>query len=149
MTTIGGWETGDKDDTSRIFGIMNSYRQENEPCGIRLMRLMDTHLFEIIRKEHRNSNCIHLYGTGEYWAAFEQSAYLLCRVFPKNETAVVTHPAYPFPVVMVTVSDGDLRTYSRSHIFRRDESDYKEFIAPEISPRQYNLWHRNEVQEFL
>lgn len=128
---------------------MNGYRQESEPCGIRLMRLMDRQLLDIIRKEHGNSGSIHLYGTGEYWAAFEQSAYLLCRIFPKTEICVVTHPAYPFPVVLVTVSDSDLRTYSRSHIFRRDEADYKEFIAPEISPRQYNLWHRNEVQEFL
>lgn len=146
---IGGWGTGDKHDTSTIFGIMNGYRQENEPCGIRLMQLMDTRLVEIIRREHRNSNCIHLYGTGEYWVAFEQSAYLLCHIFPKNETAVVTHPAYPFPVIMATIPDVELLAYARSHIFRRDEADYKEFIAPEISPRQYHLWHRNEVQDYL
>lgn len=128
---------------------MNDLRQENEPCGIRLMRLMDTRLFEIIRQEHSNRDCIRLYGIGEYWAAFEQSAYLLCRIFPENETAVVTHPAYPFPVVMANIPDQALKAYSRSHIFRRDESDYKEFAVEKIAPEQYHIWHQNEVQEFL
>lgn len=128
---------------------MNELRQESEPCGIRLMRLMETRLLDIIRQEHNNWNCIHLYGTGEYWAAFEQSAYLLCRIFAENETSVVTHPAYPFPVVMANIPDRALKMYSRSHIFRRDEPDYKEFVAEEITPKQYQIWHQKEVQEFL
>lgn len=128
---------------------MNDLRQENEPCGIRLMRLMDAQLFDIIRQEHSNRNCIHLYGTGEYWVAFEQSACLLCRIFPENETVVVTHPAYPFPVVMANIPDRALKEYSKSHIFRRDEADYKECIAEEITPEQYRIWHQQEVQEFL
>ena len=106
---------------------------------MRLMRLMDARLFDIIRQEHKNRNCIHLYGTGEYWAAFEQSAYLLCRIFPENETAVV----------MANIPDRTLKVYSRSHIFRCDEADYKEFIAEEITPKQYQIWHRKEVQGFL
>lgn len=128
---------------------MNDPRQETEPSGIRLMRLMDTHLFNIIRKEHENRNCICLYGTGEYWAAFEQSAYLLSRVFPGNEIAVITHPAYPFPVVMANIPDRELKDYSRRHIFKRDETDYKELVASEIVPKQYQTWHQQEVQEFL
>ena len=100
---------------------MNDLRQENEPCGIRLMRLMDARLFD----------------------------NLLCRIFPENETAVVTHTAYPFPVVMANIPDRALKVYSRSHIFRCDEADYKEFIAEEITPKQYQIWHRKEVQEFL
>lgn len=69
--------------------------------------------------------------------------------FPENETAVVTHTAYPFPVVMANIPDRALKVYSRSHIFRCDEADYKEFIAEEITPKQYQIWHRKEVQEFL
>lgn len=128
---------------------MNDLRQENEPCGIRLMHLMDTRLFDIIRQEHKNRNCIHLYGTGEYWVAFEQSAYLLCRIFAENETTIVTHPSYPFSVVMANIPDRALTEYSRSHIFRRDETDYKEFVIEEISPKQYQIWHQKEAQEFL
>lgn len=69
--------------------------------------------------------------------------------FRENETAVVTHTAYPFPVVMANIPDRALKVYSRSHIFRCDEADYKEFIAEEITPKQYQIWHRKEVQEFL
>lgn len=128
---------------------MNDYQQSNEPCGIRLMRLMDTHLSNIIRKEHSDGKSIHLYGTGEYWVAFEQSAYLLCQLFAKNEISVITHATYPFPVVMASISDLDLCTYSKQHIFKRDEPDYKELVAAEIPAKQYQIWHRKEVQEFL
>lgn len=128
---------------------MNDYQQSNESCGIRLMRLMDTHLRDIIRKEHSNGKSIHLYGTGGHWVAFEQSAYLLCQLFSGYEISVVTHAAYPFPVVMAGIPDQDLRTYSKRHIFKRDEADYKELIASEIPPKQYQIWHRQEVQEFL
>ena len=113
------------------------------------MRLMDTHLSNIIRKEHSDGKSIHLYGTGEYWVAFEQSAYLLCQLFAKNEISVITHATYPFPVVMASISDLDLCTYSKQHIFKRDEPDYKELVAAEIPAKQYQIWHRKEVQEFL
>lgn len=144
MISTRGSGTGNKEKHA-----MNDYRQDKEPCGIRLMRLMDTRLFEIVRKEHGNERIIHLYGIGEYWAAFEQSAYLLCRVFPKTEISVVTHAAYPFPVVMAGIADRELTDYSRRHIFKRDETDYKELITAEISRRHYQIWHRNEVQGFL
>lgn len=128
---------------------MNEYRQENESCGVRLMRLVDTRLADIVRREHNNRNRIHLYGTGEYWAAFEQSAYLLCRINPKNEIAVVTHPAYPFPVVMANIPDRELKDYSRRHIFKCDGIDYKELVASEIPTKQYQIWHQQEVQNSL
>ena len=128
---------------------MNDYQQSNEPCGMRLMRLMDTRLSDIVRKEHGNGKSIHLYGTGEYWVAFEQSAYLLCQSFSKNPISVVTHPVYPFPVVMASVSDEELQAYAKRHIFKCNEADYKELTVSEISARQYQVWHRKEVQEFL
>lgn len=122
--------------------------REAESPGMRLMTFLTTHQAQIMAREKDNERFVYLYGIGNYWVAFERSAYLLCRLLAPGETSVIRFVTYPFPVVMVTVSDEELRAYSRSHIFKRDESDYKEFIAPQISPRQYHLWHRDEVRKY-
>ena len=101
------------------------------------MRLVDTRLMEIVRREQDNINSIHLYGTGEYWAGFEQSAYLLCRLFKAP------------PVVMASIPDSELNAYVRRHPLKHDDAEYKQLIATEISAAQYSRWHRNEIQQFL
>jgi hypothetical protein B2_05335 len=113
------------------------------------MRLVDTRLMEIVRREQDNINSIHLYGTGEYWAGFEQSAYLLCRLFKAPAISVLTHPDYPFPVVMASIPDSELNAYVRRHPLKHDDAEYKQLIATEISAAQYSRWHRNEIQQFL
>lgn len=55
---------------------MNGTKEVAEPLGKRLLRLMNTQLPEIVRKEHSDGTHVHLYGTGAYWVAFEQSAVL-------------------------------------------------------------------------
>jgi len=49
------------------------------PSGVRLVRLLNEHLGEIMGRERTNQNSIHLYCTGPYWVAFECSAYQLQR----------------------------------------------------------------------
>ena len=119
----------------------------NEPSGIRLMRLMDTQLLHIVKKELRNENRICLYGTGEYWVAFERSAYMLSQLFASSDISSVIHKEYPFPVVMASISDDELRGYGKHHIFHRDYLDYKEFICSATPRISYTLWYRNNVQE--
>ena len=100
------------------------------PSGIRLMNLLRDHLTEIMDRERANLNSIHLYCTGSYWVSFERSAYQLRRVFPDSETTPLRLFAYPFPIVMVSVTDRSLRLYARKHILRRDETDYKLLTVP-------------------
>ena len=45
--------------------------------GVALKELIERKIRGILRKEHLNSCHIHLYRTGNYWATFEKSAYLL------------------------------------------------------------------------
>ena len=47
------------------------------PSGVRLVRLLNEHLNDIMSRERANQNSIHLYCTGPYWVAFECSAYQL------------------------------------------------------------------------
>ena len=91
------------------------------PSGVRLVRLLNEHLNDIMSCERTNTASIHLYCTGPYWVAFEYSAYQLRRAFPDSEVTPMRLFGYPFPVVMVSVTDRSLRSYARKHILRRDE----------------------------
>ena len=77
------------------------------------MNLLRERLTEIMDRERANRNSIHLYCTGPYWVAFERSAYQLHRAFPDSETTPLRLFAYPFPIVMVSVTDRSLRSYTR------------------------------------
>ena len=116
------------------------------PSGIRLVALLNEHLNEIMERERMNHTSIHLYCTGPYWVAFERSAYQLHRAFPDSETTPLRLFAYPFPIVMVSVTDRSLRSYTRKHILRRDGSDYKLLTVPGLPMADYHVWHAGEVE---
>ena len=115
------------------------------PSGVRLVRLLNEHLGEIMGRERTNQNSIHLYCTGPYWVAFECSA-ISARVFPDSEVTPMRLLGYPFPVVMVSVTDRSLRSYARKHILRRDDKDYKQLTVPGFSLSDYQGWHKREVE---
>ena len=116
------------------------------PSGIRLVTLLNEHLSEIMDRERTNRTSIHLYCTGPYWVAFERSAYQLCLTFPDSEITPLRLFAYPFPIVMVSVTDRSLRSYARKHILRRDDIDYKLLTASQLSHEDYQAWHAGEVK---
>ena len=116
------------------------------PSGVRLVRLLNEHLNDIMSRERANQNSIHLYCTGPYWVAFECSAYQLRHVFPDSEITPMRLLGYPFPVVMVSVTDRSLRSYTRKHILRRDGSDYKLLTVPGLPLADYREWHAGEVE---
>ena len=116
------------------------------PSGVRLVRLLNEHLNDIMSCERTNTASIHLYCTGPYWVAFEYSAYQLRRAFPDSEVTPMRLFGYPFPVVMVSVTDRSLRSYARKHILRRDDKDYKQLTVPGLSLVDYREWHAGEVK---
>ena len=120
-----------------------------EPPWMSLKRQIETRMVEILRKEQGNGKYIRLYGAGEYWHAFEESAFQLERLLRKGETTLLSHKNYPFPVVMVSILDSELRTYIRQHIPVCDRLDYKKLLVAELSVAEYRAWHENAVKEFL
>ena len=64
-----------------------------EPAWMSLKRLVETRMIEILRKEQDNKRYIRLYGTEDYWHAFEESAFQLERLFRKGETTLFSHKA--------------------------------------------------------
>lgn len=98
------------------------------------MELIETCLFDIIHTEDTTGRFIRLYGAGDYWHAFEESAYQLSQLFVTHDVTVLRHKVYPFPVLMVSISDDELQAYGKNHIFRKKVSGYRE---------QGTCWDRN------
>ena len=121
-------------------------RTTSMPSGIRLQQLIQNRYKEILAREKNNDKFIHLYDIGAYWVAFERSAYQLCLTFPDSEITPLRLFAYPFPIVMVSVTDRSLRSYTRKHILRRDGSDYKLLTVPGFPLADYREWHAGEVE---
>lgn len=113
---------------------MNGYNSGTEPCWMPLMELIETCLFDIIHTEDTTGRFIRLYGAGDYWHAFEESAYQLSQLFVTHDVTVLRHKVYPFPVLMVSISDDELQAYGKNHIFRKKVSGYRE---------QGTCWDRN------
>lgn len=101
---------------------MNGYNSGTEPCWMPLMELIETCLFDIIHTEDTTGRFIRLYGAGDYWHAFEESAYQLSQLFVTHDVTVLRHKVYPFPVLMVSISDDELQAYGKNHIFRKKVS---------------------------
>ncbi len=118
-----------------------------ESSGLRLMHLIDTRMCAIAKAEQGNADRMCLYGTGEYWSAFDHSAYQLMKIFPDLSPFVVNHPAYPFTVVGVNVSDRQLRNYERRHGCNTRREDYMEFSVTPSDKSCYADWHRQEIEE--
>lgn len=53
-----------------------------------LAALLTGHFDAIMERERTNRSSVHLYGAGDYWVAFEQSAYQLCQLMPSCETTL-------------------------------------------------------------
>ncbi len=127
---------------------MRTSKSNTEPCGIRLMKLIDTRLSAIAKGERHNDNKMCLYGTGEYWVAFDHSAYQLKRLFPDLKIFVVNHPLYPFTVVGASIPDVQLNTYRRKNMCHKSGADYLEYAVDAIDTANYSDWHSNEVRSF-
>lgn len=95
---------------------MNGYNSGTEPCWMPLMELIETCLFDIIHTEDTTGRFIRLYGAGDYWHAFEESAYQLSQLFVTHDVTVLRHKVYPFPVLMVSISDDELQAYGKNRV---------------------------------
>ena len=53
---------------------------------------------------------------------------------------------YPFPLVMVSVTDAELRAYTRLHLFQREGDDYGRLAAPDRPLSGYPAWHKRQTK---
>ncbi len=121
---------------------------DNEPCGIKLVRLINTQSLDIAKKESKNRDKMCLYKTGDYWHGFEHSAYFLSRIFPKAKAFVVNNPNFPFAIVGISVHASDFKKYQKQHLSVRRKEDYIEYEVTPFSPLEYGDWHIRKTKLF-
>lgn len=120
----------------------------NKPWG-RLSKLLATQQKDILERECKNERYIYMYDVLEYWVAFERSAYQLHQIFPGSSISIFHFKTYPFPVVMASVADKDIQAYFRYHITRTFDADHKILLGKTIQPKQYEQWHREEIDGLI
>ena len=77
-------------------------------------------LKSVLKKELHNENRVNLYGIGEYWVAFEKSAYLLKQMIQKEDAPVVLHlKEHPFPVIMYNIHYHRVDDMRRKHVMAK------------------------------
>ena len=121
-----------------------------QPMGARKPRVAKTELTpdnyrNLVEAERDNERHINLYSTGYFWIAFEQSAYMLNKLFPKCAVLRANIPGYPFPVVMTMIKDNELRTYTREHIVQRPTPSHCIILTTPYDSPSFARWHRQQL----
>lgn len=125
-----------------------AYRPTQATPWLQLNRLIETNHGTILGREKNNHNHIHLYAYGSYWAAFEQSAYQLCRLFPGSSTAILQIKDYPFPAIMAMLPDKELHTPKAvQYPTRTVTPDYRIMAVPNLTPTRYRAWYTRRLKQ--
>lgn len=104
----------------------------------------------IVSRECANENSVHLYGIGQYWAAFDKSAYLLETMVDDEFDAAIIHVKdYPFPLLMYCLHYEKVKSLCRNHIMAANEMDYLKLLGTPISPISYSRWYRRHLNDIL
>lgn len=114
----------------------------------RLNVLFTKELKHILNRELHNKNRLYLYSLGDYWAAFEKSAYLLDRMSSeKKELSVLHLNDYPFPVLMCSVHNQKVKELSINHLVASKHLDSMQLLSHTIDPMHYNDWYKSHVED--
>ena len=111
-----------------------------------LNRLFSKELKDILDRELHNKNRLYLYSLGEYWAAFDKSAYLLEQMSSeKVESSVLHLKNHPFPLLMCSVHSKQVKELSRNRIIAKNYADAIQLMSDTIDPVHYNDWYMRRV----
>lgn len=98
----------------------------------------------VLIHELDNKDTIHLYSIGEYWRAFDKSAYALSLLFPDKEPTMLNVRAYPFPVLMVSAHYEEINRLLFTKVVAKRNPDYIHLITKPIDREAYRRW-RDEI----
>lgn len=110
--------------------------------------LFDAKLSTILKQERHNDNKVNLYSVGEYWAAFEKSAYLLGEMLHDDTPPVVLYiKEYPFPIVMQSLPHRLVDDMCRKHPMSRKTMEFLQFATQPTDEVAYKEWYREQVSD--
>ena len=100
----------------------------------------------ILRRELHNENKVHLYRLGDYWVAFEKSAYLLEQIsLTDADPTVIYMQEHPFPMLMTTINNHRANGLCRHRISGSRQPNYLQIHSGKIDTALYNEWYRTNT----
>lgn len=112
----------------------------------KLNDLLTRDLKNILKKELHNENRVNLYGVGEYWVAFEKSAFLFKQMTHEKDEPIVLHiKGHPFPVIMHNIHYLQVDDMCRKHIMAKKGLEFLSFVTKPIDDNSYSKWYRKYV----
>ena len=109
----------------------------------RINALLEKEMNHILQQESQNENHINLYDVGEYWVAFEKSAYLLEQLVPGEEHPVVLYMKnHPFPIVMQSSHYLRVKELCRHQVLAKHGIDRLQLLTQPIELRSYQKWYK-------
>ena len=125
---------------------MNTAHHTGNNTLHRVASLLDSDLQKILKKEIHNNDRIHLYDVGEYWVAFEKSAYMLEKMTDAGEKPLVLYlKSYPFPIVMRSIHYLKVNDMCKKHIMAKRQLEYLQFLTKQTDDASYRKWYREYV----
>lgn len=124
-------------------------KQERNSSGYKLLDLIGREINEILMKESCNDRFMYLYDTGNYWMAFEKSAFKLCTMYANAAVMPMRIVNVPFPVVAAGLEKRDFDAVTRSLECCYREADRRIYIVDGLPGSRYSKWHRRNVKDLL
>ena len=112
----------------------------------RVNTLLEGRLHQILRQEQHNADRVNLYDVGEYWVAFERSAYQLEQMSRKADDTVMLHLATsPFPIAMHCMHHTRVNAMCRNHVMARKSMEYLQLLTRPIDDKSYARWYQDHI----
>ncbi|MBQ8501959.1 MAG: hypothetical protein IJ494_06655 [Bacteroides sp.] len=112
----------------------------------RINALLLTSMKEILNQERHNDNRINLYDVGEYWVAFEKSAYQLEKLAKDDHEAIVLYiKNHPFPLIMQSIHHKRVNDICYNHIMAKKSLEYLQLVVHPIDNAFYDKWYRDHI----
>lgn len=102
----------------------------------------------VLIQELDNKDNIHLYSIGEYWRAFDKSAYALSLILPDSESTLLTISDYPFLVLMVSAHYEVVNRLLFTKVVAKRNPDYIHLITKPIDREAYRRWRDEILDEY-
>ena len=108
----------------------------------RIETLVAANLSNILKKENENDSHINLYNLGDFWVAFENSAFQLEQLSDNLDgTLVMRLKNSPFPLILNTISDTKVRSLCRSNTHK----DFLQIPATPLDKESFRTWYRDFI----
>ena len=111
-----------------------------------LKHLLQSQLGTVLSRERQNEDSIHLYAVGDYWAAFDKSAYLLEGIILQDRPPMTLCPKdQPFPLLMYHIPKGEMKSLRSAGEITAERRDYLSLRLHSIIPADYHKWRKQKT----